>query len=166
MLDFHQLPLCSIWDCHQSRALHYLTDGVFDPTAEADLSPSLMLNLAGTRVSYHYCLNHISKHAWTHNNYALIMTFEVRAPKLVLCLRLNLLVKLKQQNRFLFLLKYLTHSGKKFSFLYLSSCQLCRGTAWFLQLPSLLNDCNWAENSLLWAGNRKSCMLLMLCLCQ
>ncbi len=60
-----------MWDCHWPRALHYLADGVFDPTARADLSPSLMLNLAGTRARFHFCITHTHTQArmYTHCAY-------------------------------------------------------------------------------------------------
>lgn len=64
--------------------LHYLADRVFDPTARTDLSPSLMLNLAGTRAHFHYCISLAHKHVHTHTDYVLIMIFCVRVTKLII----------------------------------------------------------------------------------
>lgn len=73
-----------MWDCPWPRALHYLADGVFDPTARTDLGPSLMLNLAATRARFHDCITLTHKHVRTHTDYVLIMIFYVRATKLII----------------------------------------------------------------------------------
>lgn len=53
-LGFQHLSLWSIWDCQWPCTVHYLSDGVFDPTVQAELSPSLMLSLAESRAGFHY----------------------------------------------------------------------------------------------------------------
>lgn len=71
--------------------LHYLADGVFDPTVRADLSPSLMLSLAGTRARFQRCVIHTHTHrharvhtVHAHTDYVLIMIFYVRVRKLII----------------------------------------------------------------------------------
>lgn len=58
-----------MWDCHWPRTLHYLADGVFDPTVGAELSPSLMLRLAGSGARFQCRVTHKR----THTDYVLIM---------------------------------------------------------------------------------------------
>lgn len=77
-LGFEQRSLWSIWDCHWPCTLHYLADRAFDPTVRTELSPSLMLSLAGSRVRFHYGFTLTRKHARTHTmltrtDYVLIM---------------------------------------------------------------------------------------------
>lgn len=60
--------------------LHYLADGVFDPTVQAEPSPSLMLSLAESGAGFHYSitLTHKQAHKHTacaHTDYVLIMIF-------------------------------------------------------------------------------------------